>query len=296
MHYLIKILILLIGFFFNTSSAKGQSDIFFSVGGGAMFYNGDLSDYTFFPPTGVIKPYVSADVNIWLLDRLDLSIRYLHGSITGSDQYSDNKYNRARNQSFHSSIDEVSGMIRLQFFSAKRHSVITPYVLGGFGYFWFNPKAEYQGKTYELQPLGTEGQFIQEGGYPEPYNLSSACLAGGLGLYFEINEQYSIRLEAAPQFTFTDYLDDTSTNYPDSAQLAATPNGTTAVLFSSRWEKGFPKKGKARGNPERDDVFITLGISLVYTPQPWKKQHTEKPGVFNRIVKKKKGWWGTNPN
>lgn len=261
-----------------------------------MFYNGDLSDYTFFPPMEMVKPYVSADVNIWLVDRLDLSIRYLHGSISGDDVFSDNKYIKKRNLSFHSNIDEVSAMLRLQVFSAKRHSVVTPYILGGFGYFWFNPKAEMDGKTYELQPLGTEGQFITEGGYTGPYGLSSACLAGGIGLYFEINEQYSIRLEAAPQLTFTDYLDDVSGNYPDSTSLANTPNGAMAVLFSNRSNDVFPKQGKPRGNPGRDDVFITLGLSLVYNPSPWKKQHTAKPGVFNRIVKKKKGWWGTNPN
>jgi hypothetical protein len=125
--------------------------------------------------------------------------------------------------------------------------------------------------------------------------LHSASLTAGLGVFFRVNDQWSVRLEASPQLTFTDYLDDVSANYPDSTQLANTPNGTMAVLLSSRRPRGFPVGGRSRGNPERDDVIITVGLSVVYNP-PAKTNARTKPGVFHQIFRGKKGWWGQAPN
>ncbi len=260
-----------------------------------MYYNGDLSDNSYVPPVEIIKPFVGADFSILLVDRLDLSIRYMHGSVAGDDGLASESDNLARNLSFKSNIDEVSALLRLRLFSVKKQRAVNPYGIFGLGYFWFNPKADYQGKTYELQPLGTEGQHIPGGGYAAPYKLYSASLTAGFGLFFRVTDLWAIRLEAAPQLTFTDYLDDTSTNYPDSTQLANTPNGAIAVLLSSKRPRGFPQGGRSRGNPERDDVIVTVGLSVVYTPSSGTKQRG-KVGVFHQLFKGRKGWWGMTPD
>ncbi len=276
-------------------TAHSQSDFSYSLGGGAMYYNGDLSDNSYVPPVEIIKPFIGADLSILLVDRFDLSIRYIHGSVAGDDGLASESDNLARNLSFKSNIDEVSALLRLRLFSVKKQRAVNPYGMFGLGYFWFNPKADYQGKTYELQPLGTEGQFIQGGGYPAPYKLNSASLTAGFGLFFRVTDLWAIRLEASPQLTFTDYLDDTSYNYPDSTELANTPNGAIAVLLSSKRPKGFPQAGRSRGNPERDDVIVTIGLSVVYTPSSGSKERG-KVGVFHQIFKGRKGWWGMTPD
>jgi hypothetical protein len=142
------------------SGLYGQSDYSYAIGGGAMYYNGDLSSESYMPPVEIIRPFVGADFSVLLVDRLDLSLRYMHGSVEGDDALSEEKDNRARNQSFHTNIDEVSALLRFRVFSVRKQRAINPYGMFGLGYFWFNPKANYEGETYELQPLGTEGQYI----------------------------------------------------------------------------------------------------------------------------------------
>jgi len=280
----------------HSTRVFAQSDFSYAIGGGVMYYNGDLSADSYVPPVEIIKPFVGVDLSVLLVDRVDLSIRYMHGSVKGDDALTDEKDNLARNLSFNSKIDELSALLRFRLFSVKKQRAINPYGMFGLGYFWFNPKADYKGKSYELQPLGTEGQFITGGGHPPPYKLQSASLTGGFGIFFRINAQFAIRAEASPQLTFTDYLDDVSTKYPDSTQLAGTPNGSIAVLLSSKRPRGFPVEGRSRGNPERDDVIVTVGLSVVYTPASKTNQRGVKPGIFNQLFKGRKGWWGMTPD
>lgn len=290
------VILLFIGTFTGIQSGYSQSNFSFAMGGGVMYYNGDLSDNSYIPPSEILKFYFGADVSMLLVDRVDLSLRYMKGSVSGDDALSDEKDNQFRNQSFYSKIDEFNLLLRLRLFGVKSQRAFNPYGMFGLGYFWFNPQADLNGRTYELQPLGTEGQFISGGGYEKPYQLSSASLTFGIGVFMRLNDQFALRLEASPQLTFTDYLDDTSTIYPDSAALAATPNGAVAVQLSSRRPLGFPNKGRSRGNAERDDVIATFGISLVYTPPSKKKGFRNKPGVFNQFFEGRKGWWGLTPN
>lgn len=283
-------------FLISVTSANSQSNISIAAGGGVMFYNGDLSDAGFIPPTKLLNLYYGADISLLLVDRTDLSIRYMHGKVSGDDGLSDEKDNLARNQSFYTKIDEIAAVMRFRFFSVKDKRRFNPFGMFGLGYFWFNPMADLNGVSYELQPLGTEGQFIEGGGYEKPYKLTSSSLAFGAGVFARLNDNFALRIEAAPQLTFTDYLDDTSTIYPDSTALAATPRGDLAVLFSSKRPKGFPAKGRNRGNPDRDDVIVTVGVSLVYTPGSRKQGPHAKPGIFSQIFKGRKGWWGMTPN
>jgi hypothetical protein len=279
---------------FSYLQSFAQSNLSFAIGGGAIFYNGDLSDASFVPPVEIIKPYYGGDVSLLLVDRLDLSLRYLHGSVKGDDALSDERDNLARNQSFFSKIDELNLMMRLRLFSVRSERRLNPYGMAGIGYFSFNPQATLNGKTYDLQKYGTEGQYITGGGYAKPYKLYSASLAMGLGMFITLNPQWAIRLEAAPQLTFTDYLDDVSTIYADSLELASTPNGAIAVLLASK-RKRYPYKGRSRGNPDNDDVMVTVGLSVVFTPLS-KNNASSKPGVFHQLFRGRKGWWGMTPD
>jgi hypothetical protein len=256
-----------------------------------MYYNGDLHDNRFLLPNSeLIRAYYGTDFTVLLVDRLDMSLGYIHGSIEGDDATSASKYNKNRNLSFYSTIDEINLNFRLRVFSARDKELVNPYLVAGIGYFWFNPKADYNGKSYELQPLGTEGQYISGGNHPEPYKLSSASLGLGIGIHFRIDDHFGVRLEAMPRLTFTDYLDDTSSDYPDSSTLAATPNGAIAVLLSSRYDKGYPREGLRRGNADKNDVIITMGVGLVYTPGYKRKIIGQRMGVIHKIFKKSRGW------
>ncbi|MBK8414584.1 MAG: outer membrane beta-barrel protein [Bacteroidetes bacterium] len=279
-----------------STNLSAQSNVSFAIGGGVMFYNGDLSEKGFLPKAELLNLYYGGDISLLLVDRTDLSLRYMRGKVEGDDRISKENDNLARNQHFFSNIDELSALLRFRFFSVKDKRRFNPYGMFGLGYFWFRPKAELNGAVYELQPLGTEGQFIEGGDYEKPYRLTSSSLTFGAGVFMRLNDNFSLRLEAAPQLTFTDYLDDTSGSYPDSTALAATPKGELAVLFSSRRPKGFPDAGRRRGNPDRDDVIVTVGLSIVYTPGSRNSGPNSKPGIFSQMFKGRKGWWGMTPN
>lgn len=191
-----------------------------------------------------------------------------YGTVSGDDARSKNIFERARNLSFESPI--VDGTAQLEFnFLPYRHGskdeFFTPYLLGGFNVFYFNPKAELDGQIYELRPLGTEGQFKGK----EYYGVS-AGLAYGFGFKVDLSYEWSVNIELSGRRLFTDYLDDVSTVYPDKTDLQR-QHGDIAVALSDRSliipgvnEGQLGEEGRQRGDSTNKDSYFFLGVGLVY--------------------------------
>ncbi len=290
-----RLLISLLIFLKLNSYSVAQGRIGFLAGGGVMMYSGDLrleiSDInTIFK---IIRPFARAGINYRITDRLETSAIFLYGSVTGADSLSNEKEKRIRNQSFKSEIEEFSVLFEYKLFATANMRKFNPYVFGGFGMFHFNPKAELNGTWYELQPLGTEGQYISESNYVKPYKLIEKVGIAGAGISIQLNYNWRLRLDYAAHFTFTDFLDDVSTVYPDSAQLSRTPNGALAVAFSNRrLESTYPKTNRSRGSPEHKDVYSHVGITLIYNPGVYYSStgygNSGYKGKFYKGLKKKK--------
>lgn len=261
-----------------------------------MYYSGDLRfDISDIPTLlKIIRPFARAGINHRITDRLETSAIFLYGSVTGADSLSHEKEKQIRNQSFRSKIEEFSVLLEYKLFPTSRMRKFNPYVFGGFGIFRFNPEAELNGTWYELQPLGTEGQFIPESNYAKPYKLIEKVAPVGAGISMQLNNHWRLRLDYSAHFTFTDYLDDVSSVYVDSAQLSKTPNGTLAVaLASQRMDGKYPKANRSRGNPNRKDVYSHIGITLIYNPGEYYSgsgygKSNYKGKFFKRLKKKKK--------
>jgi hypothetical protein len=266
------------------------------LGGGVMFYNGDLSDSDPIPDGKLINPYLAGEVSWLLVDRMDMSLGLLYGSVEAADSLTNERDNQARNLSFTSKYIEMNLQFRLSLLSVKNTFPVNPFLMGGIGAFYFNPKAEYEGVEYELQPLGTEGQFIPGGQYEDPYKRVAGTLNGGGGVHIRVNENWRVRLEGAAHITFTDYLDDVSTIFPDSADLSRTPNGSIAVLLSSKRPKGWPKAGRSRGNSGNDDVVFRFGFSVIYIFPAKTNRPKPKPGILSNPNPGNGGWWGNTRN
>lgn len=199
-----------------------------------------------------------------------LSIRsgYTYLFIQAADRA--NELNKGRNLSFHSTIHELRADAQIYLLNSKRNfgrrDPIMPYLFVGAGIFKFNPRAAYQNQLYDLHSLGTEGQYL-EGNYPSPYSLFQFCIPFGAGFSFKINSKFSIDLELSYRKTFTDYLDDVSTVYPDKAKLLAN-NGQAAVALSDRTISDRNPNGRpylsSRGNPNNKDWYSNLNLGLVY--------------------------------
>jgi uncharacterized protein DUF6089 len=277
---------------FGASFSQGKSGYF--AGAGVIFYNGDLNERTtkIISPGKVFKPFITAGLNYRLGKRTELSLGFLYGTIGGADSLASEKDNRTRNLSFKSVIEELSLQFEYHLFNVYRQRRLNPYVFAGGGVFHFNPITELNGVKYALQPVGTEGQYTGNDKYSKPYKLTQFSIPVGIGLYFQLNPHWRLKIYYANHFTFTDYLDDVSTIYPDSFLLANAPNGQLAVSLSNRRLKsGYPNEKASRGNPSLNDSFANIGITIIYNPGELKGARSFGSGRFKH---KNKGRFNKN--
>jgi len=126
-----------------------------------------------------------------------------------------------RNLSFRSDIKdfqlslEIYPTILFGNFSDNGPSPLLPYLVGGIGYFSFDPEANLNGEWHRLEPLHTEGQGFVEYRDRKPYKLSQINYPVGAGIKYELSPSINLRLELVHRILTTDYLDDVSTNYID---------------------------------------------------------------------------------
>ena len=182
-----------------------------------------------------------------------------YGRVTFDDAVSEYPFQQARNLSFRSDIAEFSSHVEFNFFKydrEKRHLAFTPYLLVGVSVLYFNPKTEYDGVVYALQPLQTEGK-----GYSR---IHFAIPLGG-GFKYSFTPYWAIGIEGGFRKTFTDFLDDVSGTYPGNLN-----DGSIAGALTDRsgevTDPLIGTEGKQRGFSETRDSFLFLGISISYSP------------------------------
>ncbi|MFN8250690.1 MAG: hypothetical protein U0V75_02315 [Ferruginibacter sp.] len=180
-----------------------------------------------------------------------------------------------RNLSFRSNITEFMGVVELHPLMMKKYDENTeaprmsPYVLGGVGFFSFNPQAKLQNKWVDLQPLSTEGQGFAEYPNRKPYSLRQINIPVGAGIKYELTPMLNLRAELVYRILSTDYLDDVSTTYIDPTLYANYFTGTrltNALLLNDRQYELDPTHittdGDQRGNSKKNDAYFTFNIKL----------------------------------
>ena len=156
----------------------------------------------------------------------------------------------------------------------RQHSVLSPYGFIGIGFFAYEPEGLYNGTWLELKPLKTEGQGLVDG--RAEYELVQLNIPMGFGLKWTYNDAWSLALEVNHRMTFTDYIDDVSTDYvldesiwsqnmPQStANLAAAMARRSGELDPAGINGIVTSPGYQRGDPGDMDAYYTVTVRFSY--------------------------------
>ncbi len=242
----------------------------FGFGGGLSTYWGDLNGPSF--STNMTKNSgLALQLHLRKIFKNSIGVRasFVYGEMKGDDANSTLDWQRLRNLSFKSTVTELTLMGEYYIFGYDTEpgsTVFSPYVTAGISGFRFDPKTFYRGNEVRLQPLGTEGQGIT--GFGAKYSLFSGGLCFGGGAKFIISETVNIGIEAIMRRTFTDYLDDVSTNYVNYDDLNA-GNGTLAASLGNRMNEFLGQNepvllptGDKRGGAAIKDYYIVSMITV----------------------------------
>ena len=174
-----------------------------------------------------------------------------------------------RNLSFRSPILEGTMRMEFNFWPYGQGDMRfrwTPFIFGGIGAFHFNPKAlledpaTHEARWHELQPLGTEGQGLEEYAGRTPYALTQLSMPFGLGVKWTPTKTVTLSAEYGFRKSWTDYLDDVSTTYADNALLRQR-RGEVAAALADR--SAIPNAtGIKRGDDSLDDWYAYFNVSV----------------------------------
>ena len=319
-----------IGFFISTliicffSPARAQH---FIVGNGSIkteiglnfgptFFLGDLGGHrgkgtTFIkdlnlPVTKMMKgAFISFYPSEWLGFRIAAQYTYLEGRdnlITTKGE--DELYRKQRNLDFKSNMFEAYAAVEIfpfmlmNMYDEEYDPRLRPYCFIGVGMFSFNPKGSITDANgdvtwHDLQPLHTEGQGFSEYPSRKPYSLNQLNIPLGGGLKYLVSERVNLGLELLYRKTFTDYIDDLSTDYIDPNLFDKYLSPARAIVAKQIHDKAFTSlvpgsprfvPGYQRGNPKNMDAYFSFvlkcGVRLGGSPGRSSRNQLKCPSRF----------------
>ncbi len=258
---------ILVVFFWVSGNLNSQYNMKLYVGG--LYYHGDLTENLISSKANIgLGLSCGKEVKPWL----DISGRFVFGTISGSDQTSYNYNYRNRNLSFKSNIYEFSlnsGInINQLFWKSLNKYNLNLFITGGIALFHYNPKTLLNERWVALHPVGTEGQNMER--YKEnSYTLNQLSIPFGLIVEFDLYRNYKMGLELSPRITFTDYLDDVSSIYINRDEMLASGNELGALLSNRQGElldqSVNVETGTKRGDNNKMDWYSFLSFYIKYS-------------------------------
>jgi hypothetical protein len=209
------------------------------------------------------------------------------GKLEGRDQIIDTKgvnelWRKQRNLDFKSNISEAyvaAEIFPLMLLNSGHDDYaprLRPYGVVGVGVFHFNPQGSLTdangNKTwYYLKPLHTEGEGFAEVPQVKNYNLTQLNIPMGVGAKYYISDRVNVSLEVLHRKTFTDYVDDVSTNYidpnlfdkyltPQNAAIARQIHDKVVGIVTPAVTRYEP--GVQRGDPKLNDAYFSIFLKF----------------------------------
>lgn len=241
---------------------------------GASQYFGDLNENYGFH---TVAPAYGVFMRRRMSSYIALKLVADYTRVGYDDKYNTIPYEVARNLNFKSNVVEFGAQAEFNFFrfiTGDRSFRFTPYLTGGIGAFYYNPYTTYNGKTYDLRPLGTEGQ--NTGLYNgRKYSSFAVYFPVGAGVKYWLAPGINLSFEVADRLTTTDYLDDVSQTYVGADKFARTTvlNPSRALQDRSVEIAGNPelgREGKQRGNSSSRDQYLMAMFSISFNLTTYK--------------------------
>ncbi len=234
--------------------------------------------------TNIIKGgFVSVYPNNWLGFRLTAQSGFLQGqdnviNTKGVDEL----WRKQRNLDFKSTLTEayfVGEFFPLMYLHRNDEDYaprLRPYGVAGIGVIHFNPQGSITNLNgdkawYYLKPLRTEGEGMAEYPSRKPYSLTQPVIPVGGGLKYFFSERVNMSLELLLRKSFTDYIDDVSTEYIDPDLFDKYLSTENAVIARKIHDKTYGivtpgvtryEPGTQRGNPNQNDSYFSVLIKV----------------------------------
>lgn len=244
--------------FFISFSLRAQKT--WEIGGfvGASSYMGDLNPNNPVKVSGIaLGAFVKRNFDGYWSAKLN----YTFGQISGADSTSTNPQFRQRNLSFTTTLNELSLIGEFNFMKyvpEAGENRYTPFIYLGVGLVGYNPQANYQGQTYDLRPLTTEGQS-------KPYSKTAIAFPYGVGFKYNFSGKLNLILDLGYRNPSTDYLDDVSGNYPVRNKLPSDLSRALSDRSGENTDKYIGSPGTQRGDQRPRDTYMFIGFSISYT-------------------------------
>ena len=251
--------------FFAYSSLTAQIQ---EVGVGVVgsFFSGDVGPKLPYMPQGL---GIKAIYKYHFTDRMSVSVNGVYSSISAYDRNSGDDIRKLRDQSFVTSLGEISVFFEFNFWKFKalptlRNVAYTPYIRGGMGVFFYDKKV-----------ISAKHRWISIAGVQRapttPYDFVSIYTPGsvgdysftlpfGVGFKFLFYRHIMVDLSLALRYTFTDDLDSNDPlkeGYYIEPVLAREPFATVIKGRDLARYGGF-------GNTVDTDWYAFLGVTVSY--------------------------------
>ena len=217
--------------------------------------------------------FVSYHPNELLAFRLAVNF----GSLEGDDAIINPKggleeARKTRNSNFRSKFSE--GLFLAELYPTifieedpnDNYKKFRPYAVAGIGVFRYNPEGfdPVSNQWVALKPLRTEGQGFTEFPDRKEYKLTQMNIPLGVGIKYFLSDNVNLSFEIIHRKTFTDYIDDVSTNYIDPALFSTYLQGSQSALAARMANKssGAYGPGMKRGTPTNNDAYYSAGFKL----------------------------------
>lgn len=280
------------------SSAKAQHfiignhkvNIELGVNFGPTFFLGDLGGHrgigtTFIKDVNLelTKLMKGAFISFYPSEWFGVRVAAQHTYVEGKDalikpQGGFELLRKDRNLDFKSNMFEVyaaAEIYPLMLFNINDEDYIPryrPYGFIGIGMFKYNPKGTITDQNgnvtwHELHPLRTEGQGFAEYPLRKPYALTQVNMPVGGGIKYMATDRVSVAFELLYRKTFTDYIDDLSTDYIDPDLFGKYLDPANELLAKKLYDKAFSSNvagsarfapGHQRGNIKNNDAYFSF--------------------------------------